>query len=312
MKFITSILRKSPPYIFSLVILLAICWLTLVPKPLPDTEIELFPRADKVVHFIMFGSFAGALFVDMMRAGVKRKAVVCAFIAAAVSSFFGIAVEYLQMAMDMGRSADSGDAIADVLGAVVTSAVFFFIDGNYFSKSDTRCMICTEKDSSELDHLKKVYMKSFPAAERREWSDIMHKSRDNKSPLTLTLVKMDSNPVGFITSWNLGDFIYIEHFVIDPALRNRGLGAKAIKEFCADAALPVVLETEPAGCGADAERRIRFYERVGFSPYSGFRYIQPSYGIGLPAVPLTLMSTDTSLSPEEISTKLHKIVYGQS
>ncbi|MDE5744046.1 MAG: GNAT family N-acetyltransferase [Paramuribaculum sp.] len=312
MKLITSILRKSPPYIFTLVVLLSICWLTLMPKPLPDNNIQLFPGADKVAHFIIFGAFAGALFIDIMRAGTKRHAGICAIIAAFTSSCFGIAVEFLQMAMDMGRSAEFADVVADTLGAVSSALIFYLIDRHYFRNSNTRCVNCIPQYIGDLRDLKRVYLKSFPAAERRDWKDIVTRAQSDTCPMKMSVVMLDGNPVGFITFWNLGDFTYIEHFVIDPALRNRGIGAKALRQFCTQADNPVVLEAEPAGTGKNAARRVQFYERLGFKSFNDYNYVQLPYGIGLPSVPLILMSTSEEMNPEEISSKLHKIVYEQA
>lgn len=311
MKTITSILLVSPPYIFSLVILLAICWLTLVPKPLPDSDFQLFPGADKVAHFIMFGAFSGALFIDMMRAEKKRKPYLCALFAAGISIALGASVEYLQEAMCMGRSSEPGDVIADSLGAVCASLLFFIVDKNYFRRSLTECKKCDSEDYSGIDRLKNIYIKSFPEAERRDWNDIISRSRSENSPMNMTMVILDGAPVGFITSWDLKNYVYIEHFVIDPALRNRGIGAKALKRFCDGYAKPVVLEAEPESLGEDAKRRIKFYKRLGFYAFSDFNYIQPPYKKGLPSVPLILLSSSKTLNPEEISSELHRTVYEQ-
>ncbi|MDE6048707.1 MAG: GNAT family N-acetyltransferase, partial [Paramuribaculum sp.] len=300
------------PYIFTLVVLLSICWFTLMPKPLPDNDIQLFPGADKVAHFIIFGAFAGALFIDIMRAGTKRHAGICAIVAALISSCFGITVEFLQMAMDMGRSAEFADVVADILGAVSAALIFYLIDRQYFRGSDTRCVNCIPQNVRDLEDLKRIYLKSFPAAERREWKDIIARSQSDTSPMEMSVVILDGNPVGFITFWNLGDFTYIEHFVIDRALRNRGIGAKTLRQFCKQADNPVVLEAEPADTGENAARRLQFYERLGFKSFNDYNYVQPPYGIGLPSVPLILMSTSEKLNPEDISSKLHKIVYEQA
>ena len=50
---LTKFLISLPPCIFSVVCIIAVLYLTLVPRPLPDMDIPLFPGADKVVHAIM-------------------------------------------------------------------------------------------------------------------------------------------------------------------------------------------------------------------------------------------------------------------
>ena len=47
---LTKFLISLPPCIFSVVCIIAVLYLTLVPRPLPDMDIPLFPGADKVVH----------------------------------------------------------------------------------------------------------------------------------------------------------------------------------------------------------------------------------------------------------------------
>lgn len=113
-------LLSLPPWTLTIIVLAAITYLTLVPHPLPDNDIELFPGADKLVHAIMFGALAGAACLDGARrrgrqALTLRYLVIC-FIATALT---GGAVELLQGAMNMGRSCDIWDFVADSTGALI-------------------------------------------------------------------------------------------------------------------------------------------------------------------------------------------------
>lgn len=97
----------------------AILYLTLVPRPLPDNDIEV-PGLDKVVHAVMFGALAFVAVVDLARRGrgeyapVSRRS--CLYVAAASAATGGL-IEVLQMAMGAGRSGDWLDFLADAVGA---------------------------------------------------------------------------------------------------------------------------------------------------------------------------------------------------
>ena len=113
-----------------------------------------------------------------------------------------------------------------------------------------------------------------------------------------------------ITTWNFKNFVYIEHFVIDPTLRSHGLGSRALKVLQqAIGNRPLLLEVEPEHISEEAARRIKFYDRIGFKVISR-SYVQPPYDTYLPPVHLWLMSTDGSTDAEEASLLLHTQVYG--
>lgn len=124
-----KLLEKLPAWSLTGVCLLAICWLTLASKPLGDTEIELFPHADKVAHAIMFGGFSFCIILDSVRKRHWRKCSPLTGVAAALASIaLGIATEWLQATMHAGRSGDPFDLLADATGAILVSAVCCFIN----------------------------------------------------------------------------------------------------------------------------------------------------------------------------------------
>ena len=116
--------------------------------------------------------------------------------------------------------------------------------------------------------------------------------------------------LGLLTTWHFEEFIYIEHFAIDPNLRSRGYGAEALKTFIAQQQCPIVLEAEPP-TDELSTRRIRFYERCGLTLYD-FPYIQPAYTPESNPVELRLMGTlNTDDTPLALVSKiLHREVYG--
>ncbi len=124
MKRIKDLLRKIPKWLLSIVTVIAIGWLTLMPRPLGDIEPPLFPGADKVVHAIMFGFLAAMLILDRWRHhGRNSISTFYIIITAIASASLGILVEYAQQWMHMGRSFDSADIVADIAGVLLTTIV---------------------------------------------------------------------------------------------------------------------------------------------------------------------------------------------
>lgn len=110
------------PFLPTVVVTVAILWLTLAPHPLPDNDLPLFEGADKVVHFLMFGGLAAALCFDVRRSTGRLSVMATWLIALAVSLFGGV-IEMLQNSMEMGRSGDYIDFTADALGAYLCAFV---------------------------------------------------------------------------------------------------------------------------------------------------------------------------------------------
>ena len=113
--------------------------------------------------------------------------------------------------------------------------------------------------------------------------------------------------IGFITVWKLPEFAFIEHFAIQPELRGKGFGARAL------AALggwykDMVLEAEPPECEI-SKRRIAFYERCGFH-LSKEEYYQPPYSEDSGPVRLMLMRYPKPIKDHgKVATALYREVY---
>ena len=43
------------------------------------------------------------------------------------------------------------------------------------------------------------------------------------------IILENGNSIGMISYWTMGDFYYIEHFAIDPSLRNGGYGKRVLE-----------------------------------------------------------------------------------
>lgn len=122
---LNNYLTRLYPGIFSSAVFIVILWLTLAPHPLPETEISFFPHCDKVVHALMFGGMAFALFFDRalwrLRRNDKRLHYIrCEKLLILLSVVvFGGCIELLQTFMALGRGGDIFDFFADVIGIVV-------------------------------------------------------------------------------------------------------------------------------------------------------------------------------------------------
>ena len=178
------------------------------------------------------------------------------------------------------------------------------------------------------DSLVRVYLQSFPLDEQRPIASITHLIEHDERFVAYAIVDEDEDdaaelqaksqepramsqrPLGLLTTWHFEEFIYIEHFAIDPDLRSRGYGAEALKTFIAQQQCPIVLEAEPP-TDELSTRRIRFYERCGLTLYD-FPYIQPAYTPESNPVELRLMGTlNTDDTPLALVSKiLHREVYG--
>lgn len=135
------------------------------------------------------------------------------------------------------------------------------------------------KDFSDpvLNLIENTYTESFPEVERRDFSLVRNLVKDESRFVVYALSKEDRY-VGFITGWLFDGYTYVEHFAIDPAARNGGIGAEAMKQFLAFCGTPVVLEVEMP-TDEMSKRRIGFYERLGFK-LDNHVYQQPPYREG--------------------------------
>lgn len=113
-------LRQIPPYLLTLIVFVAICYLSLDADPFPDRERWFtFPGSDKVVHFIMYGGLTATFCFDYYRRTTARCKLWLLIVALAGAITVGAVLELLQAHMGIGRSGDYVDFIANSLGAVV-------------------------------------------------------------------------------------------------------------------------------------------------------------------------------------------------
>ncbi len=165
-------------------------------------------------------------------------------------------------------------------------------------------------NTRELAFVENLYIESFPLSERRP-VDAMLELYNGDTPFVISVTLEDEQLIGFLTYWDLDEFIFAEHFAISPEYRNGGYGRKVMEAFKEDMVKPIVLEVEIPSTIL-SERRIGFYQRLGFRLWETIQYQQPAYYEETGTVPMKLMSygnIDVEKKLTEIKGKIYSIVY---
>lgn len=137
-----------------------------------------------------------------------------------------------------------------------------------------------------------LYKISFPEHEQREAAS--QRSILHQPDYHLDVVCDNGEMIGEILYWDIGGALYIEHFCVLPAMRNRRYGQKILKAY---GATPLILEIDPP-VDEIAVRRKAFYDRCGFveNPYP---HIHPAYHRDHAGHELVVMSFPKMLKAEE-------------
>lgn len=167
------------------------------------------------------------------------------------------------------------------------------------------------QDVAEYAFVEELMHSAFPPEERRD--DSQQREYSDSHPLFFNnIIREEDKPVGMISYWNMGDFFYIEHFAIDPNLRNGGYGKRVLEVMKEKLQGPIVLEVEKP-VDEMSTRRINFYQRLEFTLYER-PYMQPPYRKGDSGLPMFLMTCgdiDMDKNFEKVRDTLYKEVYGQ-
>ena len=141
-----------------------------------------------------------------------------------------------------------------------------------------------------------LYMNSFPYEERRDRQCVESDLADNRFFFLCFKEEETGNPVGFFTYWEMGEFLYGEHFAVDPSRRGGGLGA-GILAYVLSIGIPVILEVEKPDT-AIALHRIDFYRRNGFV-LNGHLHFQPPYHKDCQPLEMKIMTYPETFSSEK-------------
>ena len=161
---------------------------------------------------------------------------------------------------------------------------------------------------NDFDALFSLMEKSFPADEYRSRAEQRALFAD--SDYAVYGLKDGASIKAFISTWHFDDFVFIEHFAVNPAYRNNGIGGKMLGELISKLKKSVCLEVDPPVSDI-ARRRIGFYERNGFF-LNTYPYEQPPMSRGKKSVAMHVM-TSRGFADEQrfkaIKSALYKKVY---
>jgi ribosomal protein S18 acetylase RimI-like enzyme len=166
--------------------------------------------------------------------------------------------------------------------------------------------------TTDVEHytfIEELLIKSFPPQEYRKLAQLRQYT-DSKSNFANNTILEGDRLVGLISYWHLEHFYYIEHFAINPALRNKGYGQKVLHALCKELNRPIVLEVELPS-DETAQRRIHFYQKNGFTLWKQ-EYAQPPYRTGDEYLPMHLMAygnLSCERDFEEVKKRIYKEVY---
>lgn len=151
-------------------------------------------------------------------------------------------------------------------------------------------------DSGLLERIYELMQQAFPPEERRTFDDLCGEFSNSEF---FCVCEENDGLQGFMTCWDLGEFIYIEHFAVQKNLRGNGLGSRMLNSLLQAAeGRIVILEAEPKNLSEMAQRRMDFYGRLGFCE-NDYYYIQPPLSDGQPPVELKILSSHRTLSEGE-------------
>lgn len=164
-------------------------------------------------------------------------------------------------------------------------------------------------DVDEYQFIEELLTIAFPPQEYRKLAELRTYT-DSKSNFVANIILDGYKPVGLISYWFFEHFYYIEHFAINPALRNQGYGQKVLHSLCKKFKLPIVLEVE-LPTDKTSQQRINFYQRNGFTLWEK-TYAQPPYRAEDGYLPMHLMvygNLSCERDFEEVKKRIYKEVY---
>lgn len=153
-----------------------------------------------------------------------------------------------------------------------------------------------EKGHPALSFIQELYESSFPFRERREWQQVL--SLLSQAPMRLLVAAEEGTYIGFVIGWHVGSWYFVEHLAIDPTQRGKQYGSRVMEQLIDYGRQRIILEVEP-GEDETRQRRIRFYEKLGFHLVT-FGYQQPPYRAGEEPVPMQLMSMPAITSASKL------------
>jgi ribosomal protein S18 acetylase RimI-like enzyme len=164
-------------------------------------------------------------------------------------------------------------------------------------------------DKHFYQYTEELLISTFPFEERRD-NQLQRDYSDYNRQFSNNIILNNDIPVGLLIYWDFYDFIFIEHFAVDPLKRSGGTGKTVITMLNELLQRPIILEVELPK-DENTRRRIGFYHRLGFTVCET-NYLQPPYHPDGEFIPMYLMGHGFANFPKEfkqIKTTLYREVY---
>lgn len=111
--------------IFSIIVALIIMYLSLAGSDtFKKVSFVNIPHIDKIVHFCMYFGFMSVIILEN-RSSLKSNRLL--FLTALIPLFYGILMEFLQLALTVTRSASLYDIVANSTGILVSLLLWIWI-----------------------------------------------------------------------------------------------------------------------------------------------------------------------------------------
>ena len=160
----------------------------------------------------------------------------------------------------------------------------------------------------EFEEVFSLLKSSFPPDEYRKYDEQKSLFLNPEYSVYVVFCNNENKLKAFMAVWELEDFLFVEHFCVNPDFRNKGLGAYILSEIKKMHSCRMCLEAEVPE-NEMAERRIAFYERNGFF-LNKYPYVQPAYSDEKKPVPLYIMTTEGKITESQFE-KIKKMLYSK-
>lgn len=160
------------------------------------------------------------------------------------------------------------------------------------------------------DTFREMYRDSFPVHEQRDVKQ--QEYAFSRHEYHLEGYVHENILVAFIAWWEFGDYIYIEHFAVNPNMRGRNMGSDILGNFMKTHAQKIILlEIDPPADNL-SRKRLLFYQRLGFveNPY---QHRHPAYRTGAQPHELAVLTFPGSIPQaryDKFAEDLTEIVMG--
>ena len=166
-------------------------------------------------------------------------------------------------------------------------------------------ILIQDAQSERAKRIYSSYSTTFPADECRNLDQFQQLFANPQ--VEILGVFRERQFVGYAIIWQLSNFSFMEHFEIFSEFQNQKLGSIFLQHIVQKHP-HLIIETEPENLNADAERRIKFYERNMFFILQK-DYIQPAYSSEKNALTLWLMANYHPEKLDLVKENIYDVVY---